>query len=502
MTRDPHPVQNRAELADTPAKRTALDCLAAGIEAARPERAVESAVAVEGTTLRVSGAVAGEESGRETVSGAGGHGAVTVDLAAFDRILVVGGGKAAAGLVRGLHSTLDDAGFAPDDGTVLVPDDAAGRVGSVELVAGGHPTPTESGVAATRRALAELDAADEDTLVLAPITGGGSALLAAPVVETADTAGVSLSALQSVTDELLDAGADIGSINTVRTHLSAVKGGKLAARAAPATVIGLLVSDVAGDDPGVIASGPTVPDATTPADAVAVLDRFGIDAPEVRAVLADRGAQAADGDRTATADGTTTADSTATADGTTTADDTATADRPTLDSAETVVVADVRTALRAARDAAVTAGYDARILSDRVTGEARVRGRIAAALASAVTDCGDRPTVLLSGGETTVTVTGDGRGGPNCEYALAAGGELARRELGESVAVGAVDTDGLDGSTDAAGGLLDGTTVSPAQATDALDANDSLSVLSAVGAAVRTGPTGTNVNDLRVIVVE
>jgi glycerate 2-kinase len=480
MTNDSGPIQNRTELDGTPAKRTALDCLAAGIEAARPERAVAEAVAVDGTTLRISGSVA-DESGEK----GGDEAAVTVELATHDRILVVGGGKAAAGLVRGLHSTLDDAGFPPDDGTVLVPRDATGRVGAVELVAGGHPTPTESGVAATRDALEELDSVGSDTLVLAPITGGGSALLAAPIETTANTAGVSLSALQSVTDALLNTGAEIEAINTVRKHLSAVKGGKLAARAAPATVVGLLVSDVAGDDPSVIASGPTVPDDSSPAEAVAVLDRFGIDAPEVRAVLTDRTTEAATDDGTASADSTATAASTA-----------------APESAATVVVADNRTALRAARDTATAAGYDARILSDRVTGEARVRGRIAATLASAVADCGHRPTVLLSGGETTVTVEGDGRGGPNCEYTLAAGAELSDRGGGESVAIGAVDTDGLDGSTDTAGGLLDGTTVTPTTATDALADNDSLSLLSAVGAAVRTGPTGTNVNDLRVIVVE
>ncbi|MEZ3115180.1 glycerate kinase [Halobaculum sp. MBLA0147] len=474
-------VQNYEALATTDTRATALACLAAGIDAARPERAIRTALSVEGANLRVSGLVAGAgAAGRDDDS------AVTLDLAAYDHLLVVGGGKAAAGLVRGLDAVLTGADHEIDGGTVLVPPSAAGAVGSVSLRAGGHPTPTAAGVAGTREALATLDAADDRTLVFAPITGGGSALLAAP------REGLSLTAVKSVTEQLLAAGAPIADVNTVRTQLSAVKGGRLAARAAPATVLGLVVSDVVGDDPAVIASGPTVPTDTTPADALAVLDRHAVDAPAVRRFLSERSESDAD-THTDTGDGAASSHDASPGESvpTTTA---------------TVVIADAGRALAGAREAARRRGYDARVLGRRVTGEARVAGRRAGALAATVADRASAPVVLLAGGETTVTVTGDGTGGPNCEYALAAAAELARRDtddrFADRVAVAAVDTDGRDGSTDAAGAVVDATTVDTGIAERALARNDSLPVLERTNAAIATGPTGTNVNDLRVIVVE
>ncbi|QLG62313.1 glycerate kinase type-2 family protein [Halorarum salinum] len=460
-------IRNREALATTPARETALACVEAGIEAAMPDRAVERALSLSGGTLAVRGE--------------------TYDLDAYDRVLVVGGGKASARLARALVGLLGDR---VDDGVVLVPESDAGEAGPVTLAPGGHPTPTDEGVEATRRALELARGSDERTLVLAAVTGGGSALFAAP----AD--GVSLSAVTAVTRDLLDAGAAIDEINAVRTAVSAVKGGRLAAAATPATVVGLLLSDVVGDDPAVVASGPTVPAGSTPGAALAVLDEYDVTADEIRAFLAD-------------------------------ADPGPTSDDPTFDRVRTVVLADASTALDAAREAAADRGYDARVVSTGVTGEARDRGRSAAALARTARDCGDAPTVLLSGGETTVTVRGDGRGGPNCEYALAAGIALAGGDLGdgddgddgsgedpgdgahgdgeavgEGAALAAVDTDGLDGSTDAAGAVVDGTTVEdPDEAREALARNDALGFLEGRG-ALRTGPTGTNVNDLRAWVVE
>ena len=432
----------------TPAAALARDCLAAGVAAARPARAVADRVTVEDSRLHITGR----------------HRAATVSLADHDRLLLVGGGKAARGLTEALVDTLAAANVTPDGGTVLVPPEDTGRRQRVRFVAGGHPTPTPGGVAATRDAVAALDAAGEETLVFAPITGGGSALLAAPVPA------VGLSALQSVTRRLLDAGASVDELNAVRRALSTVKGGRLAARAAPARVVGVVLSDVVGDDPAVVASGPTAPppDSGNP---LAVLRRYDVDTPRVEAFLRAR-------DR----------------------------EPPATDTAETVVIASGARALAAARDHACARGADAQVLARGVTGEARRCGRRAGALAATVADCADptreRPIVLLADGETTVSVTGDGVGGPNCEYVTGAALELARRGAGASTVVAAVDTDGHDGSTDAAGGLVSGATAAePERARRALTANDSLGWLEDVDAALHSGATGTNVDDLRVVVV-
>jgi hydroxypyruvate reductase len=432
----------------TPAAALARECLAAGVAAARPARAVADRVTVEDGRLHLTGR----------------HRAATVSLADHDRLLLVGGGKAARGLTEALVDTLAAANATPDGGTVLVPPEDTGRRQRVGFVAGGHPTPTPGGVAATRDAVATLDDAGEETLVLAPVTGGGSALLAAPVPA------VGLSALQSVTRRLLDAGASVDELNAVRRALSTVKGGRLAARAAPARVVGVVLSDVVGDDPAVVASGPTAPPPDS-GDPLAVLRRYDVDTPRVEGFLRAH-------DR----------------------------EPPATDTAETVVIASGARALAAARDHARARGADAQVLARGVTGEARRCGRRAGALAATVTDCADptreRPIVLLAGGETTVSVTGDGVGGPNCEYVTGAALELARRGADASTVVAAIDTDGHDGSTDAAGGLVSGATAAePERARRALADNDSLAWLEDIDAALHSGATGTNVDDLRVLVV-
>jgi hydroxypyruvate reductase len=453
---DEHPTHtgDRSLFAGDPASPTAAlarGCLAAGITAAHPARAVADRVSVEDGRLQIAGQ---SES-------------CTVRLADYDRLLVVGGGKAAKQLTTALIDVLAAAGVSPDKGKVLVPSGDAGEEGTVDFAAGGHPTPTPEGVTATREALDTLDAAGAETLVLAPITGGGSALLAAP----APTVG--LSAVQRLTRRLLDAGASVEELNAVRRALSTVKGGRLAARAAPARVVGLVVSDVVGDDPAVVASGPTVPASDTD-DPLTVLDRYGVDPPRAAEFLRTR-----DPDPPAP-----------------------------LDTADTVVIASGERALAAAREYARRRGADARLLARGVTGEARRCGRRAGTLAATVAaclDCHERdgPVVLLSGGETTVSVTGEGVGGPNCEYATAAAVALARGDAGGSTVVAAVDTDGRDGSTDAAGGVVSGDTVRrPERARRALADNDSLGWLRTVDAVLQSGATGTNVDDLRVIVVD
>jgi len=438
--------ESRERHARSPSHETALACLTAGIEAARPDRAVERGLSLDGETLHVT-----DES---------------YDLDGFDRLLVLGAGKATAALTRALEALL---GERVDGGRVVL-DASERRVGgSVESAVGEHPVPGEGSVAGAERVLELARGCDERTLVLAPLTGGGSALLAAPAP------GLDLSDLQAVTESLLDAGADIDAINAVRKHCSAVKGGRLARACAPATVVTLLVSDVVGDDPAVIASGPTVPDPTTFDDALGVLDRYGLDAPQVRAHL-ERGRN---GDVAETPK----------------PDDRA-FDRTTLH-----LLASGRTALEAAREVAEARGYNTCLLSASVRGEAREAGRFHAAVASEVGASGapvEPPAVLLSGGECTVTVRGDGTGGPNGEFALG-----AALELPEGTVLGSVDTDGRDGSTDAAGALVDAVTVEdPREARAALDANDGYGFLDSRDALLRTGRTGTNVNDLRVVVCE
>ncbi|NHX36015.1 MULTISPECIES: glycerate kinase type-2 family protein [Halolamina] len=450
--------QNRAIHARSSAHEVALDCLAAGIRGADPERATRDALAVTSGDLEIA---TGERS--------------LVDLSAFDRVLVLGGGKAAPGVVRALEASLGDR---ISDGLVVVPDDhpdVSGSIGAVSVEAGGHPVPTPAGADATDRLLDLADAADESTLALSVVTGGASALLAAPAGE------LDVDDLRGVTRTLLDAGADIEELNAVRKHASRVKGGRLAAAAAPATVAGLAVSDVVGDPPSVIGSGPTAPDATSYDDALAVLSRYEVDAPAVREHLEAGGA----GEHPETPG----------------PGDPAVADVPTH------VVAGARTAIDAAAAAAEERGFEPCALSSRVRGEARAAAPTHVAVAEETAAAGDPvepPAVLLSGGETTVDVRGDGDGGPNTEFALAAALALGAGidHVGDDVVVAAVDTDGRDGATDAAGALIDADTVPDREAArDALARNDSLGHLDGRDAALVTGPTGTNVNDLRVLVV-
>lgn len=428
--------RGREALATTPAHDLALDCLQAGIEAARPERAVKRHCSLEGEALRIRGA--------------------TYDLSAYDEILVLGGGKAADALAAALSELLGDRLA----GGAVVTHDPTADPRNVTVHEGEHPTPGDGSVVGTAAVLERAEAAGEGTLVLAAITGGGSALLCAPA------AGLTVEDIRTATDRLLRAGASIDETNTVRRACSKIKGGGLAAAAAPATVVGLLVSDVVGDSPEVIASGPTVPVGTDPAAAISVLDRYDVDVPRVREWLRDRPAEKA-------------------------------ADV----AADNHVIASNRDAIDAARETAADRGWETCVLSTRIEGEAREAGGFHAAIAGEISDVGDPispPAVVLSGGETTVAVTGGGVGGPNLEFTLAAASAIPDR-----VVVGAVDTDGSDGSTDAAGALADAGTVSNTTAAQAaLDGNDSYRFFEDCGALLHTGPTGTNVNDLRIIVVE
>lgn len=339
----------------------------------------------------------------------------------------------------------------------------------IAVIEAAHPVPDANGEAAARRILALAESLTAQDRAIALISGGGSALLALP------TAGVTLAEKQAVNRALLASGASIAEMNCVRKHLSAIKGGRLALAAWPARVETYCISDVVGDDPALIASGPTVPDTTTQADARAVLARYGIAlSPGIAAVLKDHDYALPS------------------------------PDHPAFAEAQVHVVARPMAALEAAAGVLAAAGYAPVMLGDAIEGEARLVGAEHAALALQHRAAGQR-VALISGGECTVRLRPDaGLGGPNAEYLMA----LA---LGLGGAAGisavAVDTDGIDGSGDNAGAVIDPATLARAAAAGidwhaALDANLSYDSFAALGDLVITGPTYSNVNDLRIILID
>lgn len=395
------------------------------------------------------------------------------------RTVVLGAGKAGGAMAEAVDAAwpVD----APLSGLVVtryghVPPGYAARLADgsarIEVVEAAHPVPDEAGRRAAGRIMALANDLGPDDLVICLISGGGSALLAAP----AD--GMDFAAKQAVNEALLRSGADIGEMNCVRKHLSAVKGGRLAARCGRARVVTLLISDVPGDDPAVIASGPTVPDPTTCADALAILERYRIPLPDaLKAALVDgRLETPKPGD-------------------------------PVFEGNQVVLVATPDESLEAAAAEARSLGLAAHVLSDRMEGESREVGKVHAALARHVARRGRpfaAPCVILSGGETTVTVRqAGGRGGRATEFLLGAALALDGEP---GVHVLAADTDGIDGIDDNAGAIVTPDTLVRARALglDArrfLDANDARSFFAALGDLVVTGPTYTNVNDFRAMLV-
>lgn len=384
------------------------------------------------------------------------------------RLIVVGAGKASAAMARAVEDHYEG----PLSGLVVTRYGHAVPCRRIRVVEAAHPVADAAGVAAAQRTMELVQGLAPDDLVLCLVSGGGSALLSLP----AD--GVTLADKQQLNRALLRSGATIAEINCVRRHLSAIKGGRLAAACHPARVLGLLISDVPGDDPVDIASGPTVADPTTCADALAVLRRHAIDAPSGVIELLESGA----------------AESIKPGD-------------PRLARATTRVVATPRLALEAAAAVARAAGVPAHVLGDAIEGEAREVGAAMAKIALDVARHG-RPfsprCVLLSGGETTVTVRGSGRGGRNVEFLLALGIALDGHP---GIHALAGDTDGIDGQEEIAGAYLAPDTLARAAAlgirpADRLVDNDGHGFFSALGDSVVTGPTRTNVNDFRAVLVD
>ena len=388
------------------------------------------------------------------------------------RTIVVGAGKAAGAMARAVEEDW------PGElsGVVVTRYGHAVPCRRIAVIEAGHPVPDAAGTAAAARILASVAGLTVDDLVLCLISGGASALLALPAP------GITLDDKRQVTQALLRSGAAIDEINAVRKHLSAIKGGRLAAAAFPATLVTLAISDVPGDDPSVIGSGPTVPDPSTFADARAVLARYGIDAPSAVVSHLARGA-----------------------------DETPKPGDPRFAASRYILIATPQQSLDAAAAMARTLGLTPVVLSDRIEGEAREVAKVHAAIALQAAAgrlvIGDRavtlPAVLLSGGETTVTVRGNGRGGRNAEFVLA----LALALGGHAhIAALACDSDGIDGTEANAGAVIAPDTLARARALGLdliaqLAGNDAWSAFDRLGDLVVTGPTLTNVNDFRAILI-
>jgi glycerate 2-kinase len=396
------------------------------------------------------------------------------------RTIVLGAGKAGGAMAQAVEALWP--ADRPLEGLVVTryhhtPPRPAGLAQRIEVVEASHPVPDAAGLRAAERILQMAHGLSPDDLVLCLISGGGSALLTLPAE------GLTLEDKQGINRALLHSGASIGEMNCVRKHLSRIKGGRLAAACAPAQVVTLTISDVPGDDPSVIASGPTVPDATTCADAVAILQRYGIPVPGAIMSLLEQGAL-----------------------------ETPKPGDPLFRGHAVHLIATPQQSLEAAAAAARAAGVEAHVLSDEIEGESREVGKVHAALARAVARRGapfTKPCVILSGGETTVTVrpqpagAARGRGGRAGEFCLG----LAQALQGEpGVWALAADTDGIDGVEDNAGACVGPETLSRARALGMkvdqyLDRNDAYGFFRLLDDLVITGPTHTNVNDFRALLV-
>jgi glycerate 2-kinase len=421
------------------------EILSAGLAAADPKDAVLRSVRLEGDTILAGG-----------------------ERFEADRVFVLAAGKAAGAMARAAEELL---GERLAGGLVVTKDGHAPGPENLETIFAAHPEPDERGVEAARRAEELAGSLGEKDLLLALISGGASALLADPAPD------IGLEDMKRLTGALLRSGADIGEINAVRKHISVLKGGGLVSLAAPAPTLALLLSDVVGDDISAIASGLTAPDPTTLEEARRVLERYGIEPPEsVAGHLSN-------------------------------ADETPKPGDEVFEKVANVVCGGGRHAAEAAAEKSRELGYEPLILSTTVTGDARGIASFYAAVIREVLQSGNpapAPCAIVSGGEATVTVRGEGAGGPSQEFALALAVDL---DGVEGWAALAADTDGGDGPTDAAGGLVTGAAAgrireSGIDPEEALENNDAYAALEGGGALLVTGPTGTNVNDLRVALVK
>jgi len=435
-------------------RKHALQIFQAALKAADPVEAVRRHLRVEDDVLLVDGR--------------------KYRLKSFEKIFVVGAGKAGAAMAKAVETLL---GKRISGGFINVKDGHTLPLRRIELNEASHPVPDERGVRGAERIAEIVSRAGEKDMVLCLISGGASALMPAPAP------GVTLEEKRHTTKLLLNSGASIHEINSVRKHLSLLKGGQLARLASPATVLSLLLSDVIGDDLDVIGSGPAAPDSSTFADARDVLERYGIDGhvpPAVKQRIEDGISGVVE--------------------------DTPKRGDPIFERTRNVVVGSNRLAVDAAVKRARELNLKPLVLSTFIEGETREIARMHAAVAKEIIASGrplKPPCCLISGGETTVTIRGEGLGGRNQEFVLAAAVDIAGLR---NVVVLSGGTDGTDGPTDAAGAIADGNTIARGEkagmsASNALSFNDSYHFFEPLGDLVKTGPTNTNVMDIRLVLV-
>ena len=436
------------------ARKDALAIFQAGVKAVDPAHAIKKHLMLEGNRLTAG----------ETI----------YDLAAFDRISVIGAGKASAAMARAMEEILDKR---LNSGLVITKYNHALPLDKVQVIEAGHPVPDLAGFRGAQKIIQFLEQRNEKDLVFFLISGGGSALLPYP------HEGLTLEDKRDVTKILLAVGANIQEINTLRKHLSQVKGGRLAKIAHPATLISLILSDVIGDDLDSIASGPTVPDRSTFRDCVDIVEKYQITdrLPSVVADIFNKGIRGE-------------------------IEDTPEAGDPAFERTQNLIIGSNIKAVEEAAKKATELGYNTLILSTFIEGETRDVAGVHAAIAKEILSSGnpiERPACVISGGETTVTIRGGGKGGRNQEFSLAAAMDIDGLE---NVVLLSAGTDGTDGPTDAAGAISDGATVVRARKLGMdpnhyLRENDSYHFFKALGDLILTGPTFTNVMDLRLVFV-
>jgi glycerate 2-kinase len=447
-------IKNGATQLNRKARRLVLKSLESALKAVDPKQIIQSKIVLKDSTLHVNG--------------------YSFDTKRFKSVYVIGGGKASGLMAEALEQIM---GSHITKGIVNVPRGSKEKTDIIELHEASHPIPDRSGVEGTRRMVEIAEQAEEDDLIICLISGGGSSLMPLPRGE------ISIADKREITDALLKCGATINEINTVRKHISDFKGGWVAKKAYPATILNLILSDVVGDPLDFIASGPAVPDSTTFGDAIRVLKKYGLwDASpaSIRKVLSE-------GQKNLIPE-------------------TPKANDEAFKKVFNIVVGNNRFASLAACQCLKSEGLNTLLLTATLEGEARHVGIMLASIACEVAVSGNpvtRPAGVIAGGETTVTVTGKGLGGRNQEIALAAAQKMSG--MGEMV-VGSLSTDGVDGPTDAAGAIADGETSTRAAKMglapeEFMAENDSYHFFSKLGDLIFTGPTGTNVNDVSVVVV-
>ena len=437
-------------------RESIIDIFGAALKAANPYNAVKRTIRIEGDRL-----FAGE---------------AAYDLRNYEKVIVIGAGKGTAPMAKAVEELLGDR---IGEGLIIVKYGHSQSLSKIKCIEASHPLPDEAGMKGTEEIIETLKDSDEKTLVICLLSGGGSALLVSPAE------GITLGDKQVTTDLLLKSGASIEELNGVRKHLSRIKGGRLASIAYPATVITLILSDVIGDRLDVIASGPTVPDRSTFMDTVKVIEKYNLVKKlpnNVLSMLLEGIAGKLP--------------------------DTPKAGEDCFKKGSPVIVGSIRQAINAARNAANKLGFDTEIVTDKLQGEAREAAVYLADLAKMVRGSrkGGKPMCLLSGGETTVTVKGSGKGGRNQELALAFALEI---EGVDGITLLSAGTDGTDGPTDATGAIVDGETIHFARKLGVnpekyLENNDSYNFFKKIdeGHHLITGPTGTNVMDVQIIMVE